>query len=172
MTMTRSQKRAAKARIATQAPRPAPEAVTIATVPADGPVRPTAHQVAHGVYAFPKGPGRKEMPVHHETHDCIARMHRAGMLTDSQEEAARAWQALKAAVRAELSINEGRSCLDIAPAGYDAGEGDPDLMRRWRYVEAKLGPRKSGAMDWSCVQGHWPGNITLLREALDAFGAL
>lgn len=132
-------------------------------------IRPTAERMAKGRFRMPSGRGMQSMPAVDEAHDAIAKLSRAGLITACQEAAARDWQEFKAAIRAELGISQGRSCLDMSPAGHDDSEGDSDLLRRWFEVEAELGSFKTGALDYTCVMGHPPANLPLLRAALDAF---
>lgn len=132
-------------------------------------VRPTPQRIAKGLFRMPTGPDRRQLPAHDVTHDAVARMHHAGLLSDAQEAAARDWQLLKARVREELSISQGRSCLDMTPCGHDDSDGDPELMQHWRRVEAELGSWKVGSLDWTCVLNHPPGNLRLFRAALDQF---
>ena len=132
-------------------------------------IRPTPERIGKGAFKMPTGPGRKLLPAVDEAHDTIAKLHKAGLITDDQEQAARDWQDLKAAVRAELGVSQGRSCLDISPVGHDSDEGNPALMERWLKIEAELGSFKTGCLDWVCVLGHRPANLGLLKSALDAF---
>lgn len=132
-------------------------------------VRPTPEREAKGRFRMPSGRGKQRLPAIDEHHDTIAKLHIAKLLSDSQEAAARDWQALKADVRAELGISQGRSCLDISPVGHDSHDGNPEVMQRWRRVEAELGPWKTGALDYTCVLGHPPRNLPLLRAALNLF---
>lgn len=141
-------------------------------VPKAEAVRPTVERMRKGEFRMPTGPERKSLPAVDEAHDTIAKMHRAGLINDDQEQAARDWQDLKAAVRAELGVSQGRSCLDISPVGHDNDEGNPALMERWLKVEAELGSFKTGALDWTCVLGHPPANLGLFRVALDGFAKL
>ena len=138
-------------------------------VPKAEAIRPTAERMRKGAFRMPTGPERKSLPAVDEAHDTIAKMHRAGLINDDQEQAARDWQDLKSAIRAELGVSQGRSCLDISPAGHDNDEGNPALMERWLKVEAELGSLKTGALDWTCVLGHRPANLDLFRVALDLF---
>lgn len=132
-------------------------------------IRPTAERLRKGSFRMPTGPERKSLPAVDEAHDTVAKLHRAGLISDDQEQAARDWADLKAAIRAELGVSQGRSCLDMTPAGHDNDEGDPDLMGRWLRIEAELGSWKTGALDWTIVLGHPPGNLSLFRVALDLF---
>lgn len=174
---TRAQKLAEKRErrklMGMQAPKAAntPQASAQAvTEPRNEAIRPTPERRAKGSFRMPKGQLRHTMPAHDEAHDTIAKLHRAGLISDAQESSARDWQRLKADVRAELGINQGRSCLDISPIGHDDSEGDPELMARWREIEAELGSWKVGCLDWTCVLGHPPANLDLFRSALNAFG--
>ena len=132
-------------------------------------IRPTPERIGKGSFKMPTGPGRKLLPAVDEAHDTIAKLHKAGLISDDQEQAARDWQDLKAAIRAELGLSQGRSCLDMTPCGHDNDDGDPALMQRWERVEAELGSFKTGALDWTCVLGHPPANLGLLKSALDLF---
>lgn len=132
-------------------------------------IRPTPERIGKGAFKMPTGPGRKFLPAVDEAHDTIAKLHKAGLINDDQEQAARDWQDLKAAVRAELGVSQGRSCLDISPVGHDNDEGNPALMERWLKVEAELGSLKTGALDFTAVLGHRPANLDLFRVALDLF---
>ena len=132
-------------------------------------VRPTPEREAKGQFRMPSGRGKQRLPAVDEHHDTVARLHAAGLLSDAQETAARDWNALKQDVRAEMGISQGRSCLDISPVGHDSHDGNPEIMQRWRRVEAELGPCKTGALDYTCVFGHPPRNLPLLRAALNLF---
>ena len=137
-------------------------------------VRPTPEREAKGRFRMPSGRGKQRLPAIDEHHDTIAKLHNAKLLSDSQEAAARDWQALKAEVRAELGVRGSRSCLDISPAGHDSDDGNPEVMRRWRRIEAELGAWKTGALDYTCVLGNPPTvkTLPLLRGALDLFGKI
>lgn len=135
-------------------------------------VRPTPEREAKGQFRMPSGRGKQRLPAVDEHHDTVARLHHAKLLSDEQEAAARDWQDLKSDVRSELGINQGRSCLDISPVGHDSHDGNPEVMQRWRRVEAELGPWKTGCLDYTAVLGHPPRNLPLLRAALDQFGKI
>ena len=135
-------------------------------------IRPTPERMGKGAFKMPTGPGRKLLPAVDEAHDTIAKLHKAGLINDDQEQAARDWQDLKAAVRAELGVSQGRSCLDISPVGHDNDEGNPALMERWLKIEAELGSFKTGALDFTAVLGHRPANLDLFRLSLDLFAAI
>lgn len=135
-------------------------------------VRPTPEREAKGQFRMPSGRGKQRLPAVDEHHDTVARLHAAGLLSDAQETAARDWNALKQDVRAEMGISQGRSCLDISPVGHDSHDGNPEIMQRWRRVEAELGPLKTGCLDYTAVLGHPPRNLPLLRAALDQFGKI
>lgn len=135
-------------------------------------VRPTPEREAKGQFRMPSGRGKQRLPAVDEHHDTVARLHAAGLLSDSQEAAARDWQALKNRVYAELSIDRPRSCIDFSHGGYDSGDGDPDLMLFWLRVEAELGSFKTGVLDYTVILGHCPANLELLRKALDIFSRI
>lgn len=169
-----ARRRAASAAGEKRGPAPGAKPNTATRPPVQAPerakaVRPTEQRLSKGAFRMPTGPLRQDLPAVDEAHDCVAALLRARLITPEQEAAARDWQELKAAVRAELGLSQGRSCLDLSPAGHDDSDGDSEVMRRWREVEARLGLVKVGALDWTVVYGRKPGNLPLLREALDAF---
>lgn len=168
------QKKRANAIRAQSAPPPDAKPDTVKRPPAQmlpkvEAIRPTIERMAKGAFRMPAGRGKQSMPAVDEEHDAIAKLHRARLISDDQEQAARDWQDLKAAIRAELGLSQGRSCLDMTPCGYDNDDGDPALMQRWERIEAELGSWKTGALDYTCVLGHPPANLGLLKSSLDAF---
>ena len=159
-----------------QAPTPdaKPETVKrppVQMMPRAEAIRPTVERLRKGSFRMPTGPERKSLPAVDEAHDAVAKLHRAGLISDEQEQAARDWADLKAAIRAELGVSQGRSCLDMSPVVHDNDEGNPDLMQRWLRIEAELGSFKTGALDWTCILGHRPANLDLFRVSLDLFRA-
>lgn len=168
------QKKMANAIRAQSAPSPDAKPDTVKRPPAQmrpkvEAIRPTIERIAKGAFRMPAGRGKQSMPAIDEEHDVIAKLHRARLISDDQEQAARDWQDLKAAIRAELGVSQGRSCLDISPVGHDNDEGNPALMERWLKIEAELGSFKTGVLDWTCVLGHRPANLDLFRVSLDLF---
>lgn len=174
MALTRSQKarqRAARYRCPERADLPEAPVVR-ESQPSARAQRPTPERMAKGSFRMPKGALRQILPAHDEHHDCVAAMHKAGLLTDSQEASARVWQELRADVLAEIGVKEARSCLDMTQAGYDSDDGNPDLMRRWREIEIELGSLRVGILDWTVLRGHKPIRLSLLQSSLDILAGL
>jgi len=134
------------------------------------PVRPTPEQIGRGHYRLPEGQGKQDAPALNMRPDCIAALMIAPAHLDAvQHDAARDWQELRASVLAELGVNQGRSCLDIGPSGYDAGPGNVALADFWRRVRLTLGPARMATLDRTCIEGAWPKDMGALKAALDAF---
>lgn len=134
-------------------------------------VRPTPERLAKGGIDVPKGAGAKEGPAIVRVPDCIAALCIPGArrITQAQENAARGYEVLRRAVRADWGISEGRSCLDISPVGHDDGDGDEALAEEWRRVRSRLGPRRVTVLDATIMSGKYPLRIEEFREALDVF---
>lgn len=153
------------------APSISPKVVGAPPGEPDRAVRPTSFMMRTGLYELPKGPGRQERPALNMRPDCIAAlMIEPAELDGIQHDSARDWQELRARVRAEIGTpSEGRSCLDISPSGHDGGDGDMALAARWRYIRGSMGPARIAILDRTCIDGAWPKDMDLFRDALDAF---
>lgn len=130
--------------------------------------RPTAERLLRGKWALPQGMGKHEQPAVDLEADVVGLMYERGFLTPHQEQAARTVQRAYADYSAELGLSRGRSCLDISPVGHDEGDGNPEAMAEWRSITGKLSYWQRGALEWTVINGHAPGNLELLRSALDA----
>jgi hypothetical protein len=97
----------------------------------------------------------------------IGKLRCVGKITADQEQVARDVQEAWVVYCAELSLNTGRSCLDIGPVGYDGGDGNPAAIKRWRAVTGKLNTWQYGALVHTVCQDNPPGNLRLLVDALN-----
>jgi len=100
-------------------------------------------------------------------HDAVARLYDLGQINYAQEQAARHIQEAHAAFRAELGLSTGRSCLDIGPVGHDEGDGNVEAYLAYRRITERLTTWQRGAIEWTVCSGKTPGNLPLLRGALD-----
>jgi len=146
------------------AARPAREAIRAAVE------RPTPERAERGTWIEPKGPARQWMPVRDEAVDMIGALYVGGSISAGQRDAARVFQGIVADWLAELGVAGYRSCLDDTGGGYDAGDGNPDAIRRHDEMRARLGTvrylflRSEVEKPADCR----PADLDLLRRALDA----
>jgi len=130
--------------------------------------RPTPERMARGMWAKPQGTAKSQQPTVDLACDMVGILHQSGQITDSQEQAARTWQELRAAYIAEFPDIAGfKSCLHGSVPGYDDGDGDPEIMRAYRSLEAKLSMSHRRMLLWTCDMSNRPTNIGCLRQALD-----
>lgn len=165
----RARQKAQKARMTF--PGCAPPKVT-QSAPEDRSERPTGERMRRGKWAMPQGMGKHEQPAVDLEADAVGLMYERGFITTHQEQAARTAQQAYADYAAELGLSSGRSCLDISPVGYDEGDGNPEAMAAWRSITGKLTYWQKGAVEWTVINGHAPGNLELLRSALDAIAGV
>lgn len=131
-------------------------------------VRPTPERQMHGVWTKPTGVGRNEIPVVDLMADMVASLHYRRLITDSQEQAARTFQATRAAYVAELPEVSGyKSCLAGDVPGYDDGDGDAVVIERYRAIERAVGRQGRIELLHVCEENQKPRYIDLLRWALD-----
>ena len=129
--------------------------------------------MAKGVWTQPKGMGKNEIPVTDIASDTIGLIHYRGQITSRQEQAARSFQAIRAAYLAELpEISGYKSCIAGDVPGHDDGDGDPVVIARYRKIERELGKQGRVEMLLVCADNEQPRSIELLRWALDVVGDL
>lgn len=131
-------------------------------------VRPTPERQRRGVWVAPKQVRKDDHAVIDITADIIGLLHHREMISDGQEQAARHWQRLRAAYKAELPDVAGfKSCLNGDVPGYDDGDGNPDVIKAYRDMEKALGHRGRRVMLWVCELNNRPASMSELRWALD-----
>ena len=136
-------------------------------------VRPTPERLQRGIWTEPKGMGKHEIPVADITSDVIAALLHRQQITSSQEQSARTFQAARAAYLAELpEVGGYKSCLAGEVPGYDDGDGDPQVIERYRDIESAVGRKGRLELIWVCEDQQKPRSIDVLRWALDVIGAL
>jgi hypothetical protein len=110
----------------------------------------------------------KDAPAVDIAADMVGQLRAAQQITQSQEQAARTWQQLRAAYLAELpEISGYRSCIDPSVPGFDDSDGDPVVIERYREVERALGQQGRRIMLWVCEADERPYDLRLLKWALD-----
>lgn len=133
--------------------------------------RPTEQRRSRGTWAEPQGMGKHERPVVDLASDEIGRLYQAGRITSAQEQAARHYQELRAAYIAELPDVKGyRSCLAGSVPGFDDGDGNADVIRAFRSIEARMTLAQRREMLIVCDMEQRPRSLDTLRGALDAIG--
>ena len=133
-------------------------------------VRPTPERQRHGVWLDLTGPGKNDRAAVDLASDQIGWLYHTKQITSSQEQTARNVQDAWAAYSAELNLSTGRSCLDIGPVGYQGDDGNPHVIKAWRDLTRRLNSWQYGALIHTACQDNPPGNIRLLRDALNILG--
>lgn len=135
--------------------------------------RPTAERMARGVWTEPKGMGKNEIPVTDVAADMVGWLLFRRIITNSQEQAARVFQAARLAYLAELPEVSGyKSCIAGDVPGFDDGDGDPQVIERYRDIERAVG--RQGRIELLCVceDNQKPRSVEVLRLALDAISKM
>lgn len=170
----RAQKRTTQAKVAVLAVQVAGAGKMATHAPSQSendPIRPTGERMARGFWRLPQGMGKNEQPAIDTSSDMVGILHDAELITTSQEQAARQWQALRADYLAELPDVAGyKSCIAGNVPGYDDGDGDPVVIAEYRRMEKRLTRPQRLEMMHVCEDGYKPSDIALLRSALDAIG--
>lgn len=90
-------------------------------------------------------------------------------ISQAQFDAARAWQDLRRAYLDEMpDLKSYKSCLDGSVPGYDDGDGNREVIARYRAAEARVGRIGMREILHVCENGQRPRKIDVLRAALDA----
>ena len=95
--------------------------------------RPTPQREAMGKFEY------KDKTAFDTHHDMIARLHSEGKLSKAQEDAARAYQEVRAAYIAELGVSAVKDSLDASQGGFDAGDGNPAAMKAHDRMKERIG---------------------------------
>jgi len=153
---------------AVEAPRPDP--VYIPTVEAVS-NRPTPERYARGSWIVPTGKDADDHVLIDRHCDMIGRLFAQHALTYPQYEAARTFQAIVAAFHIELGVSGFKSCLSENLGGYDGTDGNAEVFKAYDGMKRRLGAIRFMFLRTECdkpAERH-PGNLALLRNALDAF---
>lgn len=135
--------------------------------------RPTPERMARGVWTKPTGMGKNEIPVTDLVADVIGYLLHRRIITTSQEQAARTFQAARLAYVNELPEVSGyKSCIAGDVPGFDDGDGDPVIIERYRDIERAVGRKGRLELLHVCEENQRPRNIDLLRWALNVIGEM
>lgn len=135
--------------------------------------RPTAERMARGVWTEPKGMGKNEIPVTDVAADMVGLLLFRRIITNSQEQAARVFQAARLAYLAELpEISGYKSCIAGDVPGFDDGDGDPQVIERYRDIERAVGRQGRRELLHVCEDNQKPRSVEVLRLALDAISKM
>ena len=131
-------------------------------------VRPTPERRRHGVWTEPRGIGKHEIPTVDVAADMVGLLFHRQTISSSQEQAARVFQAARLAYLTELPEVSGyKSCIAGEVPGFDDGDGDPEVIERYRDIERAVGREGRTELLWVCEDGQKPRRIDVLRWALD-----
>lgn len=150
------------------APRPDP--VYVDTIEAvDN--RPTPERRARGIWIEPTGKDADDHMIRDAAVDMIGKLFAMNRITYAQYEAARTFQAIVAAFQQELGVSGYRSCLADHTGGYDGSDGNPEVIAAYRAMQRRIGVTRFLLLRTECDKGpdQKPGNLDVLRKALDAF---
>lgn len=135
--------------------------------------RPTPERMSRGVWTEPKGMGKNEIPVTDIAEDMVGLLYYRQQISSKHEQAARLFQQVRAAYLAELPEVSGyKSCLAGTVPGFDDGDGDADVIERYRSMERAAGLHGRRELLWVCDDNQRPRNVELLRWALEAVADL
>ena len=136
--------------------------------------RPTPERRARGVWQEPTGKDASDHMLRDLAPDMIGRLYTQRALNLQQHDAARDFQSIVAAFQAELGLGGYRSCLADDGGGYDAGDGNPAVFAAYEGMKRRLGAVRFMFLRSECDKGpeRNPGNLALLRNALDAFSGV
>jgi len=145
-----------------------------ASQPTDGKAeRPTAERLAHGCWSEPQGMGKHERPFVDLHSDMVGLLFEGGMITTSQEQAARHLQQVRARYLEELpDISGYKSCIAGGVAGHDDSDGDPQTIAEYRQLERRLSRDQRAEVLRVCEEGNKPRSIDLLRGALNVIAGV
>jgi len=117
--------------------------------------------------------GKNEIPVTDVASDMIGLLLFERKITDSQEQAARVFQAARWDYLHELpEIGEFKSCLNAEQGGFDDSDGNEAVIRRYREIERAVGKAGVSQLIWVCQGDGKPFNLAALRVALDAISSI
>lgn len=102
-------------------------------------VRPTAQRMAQGKWAEPQGALQSQQPMVDLASDMIGALYQGRKITNTQEQAARLFQELRAGYLAEIGTRGYRSCLADNQSGFDGGDGNVEVVQAYRSLEGRIG---------------------------------
>lgn len=97
--------------------------------------------------------------------DYIGQLFHSKQINSSQEQAARTFQELRAAYVQELGTTGFGSCLADNQQGHDSSDGNPEAIRAYEALTARIGRIKTASL--VLMTEGTEVDITALRRALD-----
>jgi hypothetical protein len=130
--------------------------------------RPTPQREAMGKFEYKDKTGAFD-----KHHDMIARLHSEGSLSKAQEDAARAYQEVRAGFVSELGIAPIKDSCDASQGGFDAGDGNPAAKKAHDDMRNRIGRIKWAVLDQEVGKGSdgRPRDLGALRNALSCVAA-
>ena len=131
-------------------------------------VIPTPERLKRGYW-----PERGSQGLQQDEHpDMIGRLHQQGALSQSQHDAARLWQDIRAAWVAELGVTGYRSCIGDF-GGHDETDGNVEAVKRYLGLRDKIGRVAEATLRIECDKpaDAQPISLAVLRNALDRVNA-
>lgn len=129
---------------------------------------PTPERLKRGYW-----PERGSQGLQQDEHpDMIGRLHQQGALSQSQHDAARLWQYIRAAWVAELGVAGYRSCIGDF-GGHDETDGNVEAVKRYLGLRDKIGRVAEATLRIECDKpaDARPISLAVLRNALDRVNA-
>jgi len=125
--------------------------------------RPTPQREAMGKFKY------SDKTAFDTHHDMVARLHSEGKLSKAQEDAARAYEEVRAAYVRELGVSAVKDSLDSSQGGFDAGDGNPAAMRAHDRMKARIGRIMWVVLEMEVGKGPAgnPRDLAVLQNALN-----
>ncbi len=127
--------------------------------------KPTDERFARGQWAMPNASG-----AYVDTAcDMIGRLLFDGLITQQQAQSARMFSEVYAAYRDEIGIQDAKSCIAESSGGFDPGDGNPAVYRRYYARCDKLIPSQVSRLQTECAKDaeEKPHCLERLQFALD-----
>ena len=110
--------------------------------------KPTDERFARGHWAKPNESG-----AYVDTAcDMIGRLLFNGLITQQQAQAARMFSEVYAAYREEIGIQDAKSCIAESSGGFDPGDGNPAIYKRYYFLRDKLGRTQTSMLQTECAK--------------------
>jgi hypothetical protein len=127
--------------------------------------RPTDERLARGQWTAPNASG-----AYVDTAcDMIGRLLFDGLITQQQAQAARMFSEVYAAYRDEIGIQDAKSCIAESSGGFDPGDGNPAVYKRYYAMTAKMGRANTSMLQTECLKDadNKPASLFALHFALN-----
>ena len=110
--------------------------------------KPTEERLSRGQWATPNASG-----AYVDTAcDMIGRLLFDGLITQQQAQAARMFSEVYAAYRDEIGIQDAKSCIAESSGGFDPGDGNPAVYKKYYAMTAKIGRTQTSMLQTECAK--------------------